>query len=60
MLFKRPRCKVWEKREKVKKKNESKYDPEVLERLPFWVKELLAMIKENKDVKRDRAPSASS
>ena len=45
--------------EDSKHKNAKGIDKEVLERLPFWVRELLAMVEEVKE-KKPRSPSASS
>ena len=43
-----------------KPKQAKGFDKEVLEKLPFWVRELLAMVEEVEKARKPRAPSASS
>jgi hypothetical protein len=44
---------------KAKRKRFEDYDPEVLERLPYWVREMLKMLDEVEDEKSRVKASAS-
>jgi hypothetical protein len=50
------------KRRKESREIQAELDPEVLKRLPYWVKEILSMLEQlnRKDAKQSRTPSSSS